>query len=131
MEQRIGVIDVGGGFRGIYAAGVLDYCMDQEIRFDVGIGVSAGSANVVSYAAGQRGRNLTFYTGYGMRKASAIGKEWFEQAAGFAAFITGKTLTEASGIAVNEGGYPTDADLMATTTMGIGDFLSLIQKIAQ
>ena len=69
--------------------------------------------------------------GYGMRKASAIGKEWFEQAAGFAAFITGKTLTEASGIAVNEGGYPTDADLMATTTMGIGDFLGLIQKIAQ
>ena len=66
-----------------------------------------------------------------MRKASAIGKEWFEQAAGFAAFITGKTLTEASGIAVNEGGYPTDADLMATTTMGIGDFLSLIEKIAQ
>ena len=71
MEQRIGVIDVGGGFRGIYAAGVLDYCMDQEIRFDVGIGVSAGSANVVSYAAGQRGRNLTFYTEYGMRKAYA------------------------------------------------------------
>ena len=69
--------------------------------------------------------------GYGMRKASAIGKEWFEQAAGFAAFITGKTLTEASGIAVNEGGYPTDADLMATTTMGIGDFLGLIEKIAQ
>ena len=71
MKQRIGVIDVGGGFRGIYAAGVLDYCMDQGIRFDVGIGVSAGSANVVSYAAGQRGRNLTFYTEYGMRKAYA------------------------------------------------------------
>ena len=71
VEQRIGVIDVGGGFRGIYAAGVLDYCMDQGIRFDVGIGVSAGSANVVSYAAGQRGRNLTFYTEYGMRKAYA------------------------------------------------------------
>lgn len=51
MCQRIGLIDVGGGFRGIYAAGVLDYCMEQGIRFDVGIGVSAGSANVVSYAA--------------------------------------------------------------------------------
>lgn len=71
MCQRIGLIDVGGGFRGIYAAGVLDYCMEQGIRFDVGIGVSAGSANVVSYAAGQKGRNLTFYTEYGMRKAYA------------------------------------------------------------
>ena len=28
MEEMIGVIDVGGGWRGIYAAGVLDYCMD-------------------------------------------------------------------------------------------------------
>ena len=69
--------------------------------------------------------------GYGMRKASAIQKEWFEQAAGFAAYITGKTVAEATGIAVNEGGYPTDADLMATTTMGIGDFLTMLGKLAK
>ncbi len=30
--MKIGVVDVGGGLRGIYAAGVLDYCMDQSIR---------------------------------------------------------------------------------------------------
>lgn len=52
--MKIGIVDVGGGLRGIYAAGVLDYCMDQGIRFDVGIGVSAGSANLASYTAGQR-----------------------------------------------------------------------------
>lgn len=68
---RIGVIDVGGGFRGIYASGVLDYCMDHRICFDLGIGVSAGSANLASFAAGQRGRNYVFYTQYGMRKAYA------------------------------------------------------------
>ena len=51
--MKIGVIDVGGGYRGIYAAGVLDYCMDQKIAFDLGIGISAGSANLASYAAGQ------------------------------------------------------------------------------
>ncbi len=60
--MKIGVVDVGGGLRGIYAVGVLDYCMDQGIRFDMGIGVSAGSANLISYAAGQRGRNYQFYT---------------------------------------------------------------------
>ena len=27
--MKIGIVDVGGGLRGIYAAGVLDYCMDQ------------------------------------------------------------------------------------------------------
>lgn len=66
--MKIGVIDVGGGFRGIYAAGVLDYCMDHEIYFDLGIGISAGSANLCSYIARQRGRNLLFYTEYGFRK---------------------------------------------------------------
>ncbi len=66
--MKIGVVDVGGGLRGIYAAGVLDYCMDQGIRFDLGIGVSAGSANLVSYMAGQRGRNYQFYIEYAFRK---------------------------------------------------------------
>ena len=66
--MKIGVIDVGGGLRGIYAVGVLDYCMDHNIRFDLGIGVSAGSANLASYAAGQRGRNYQFYVEYSFRK---------------------------------------------------------------
>ncbi len=66
--MKTGIVDVGGGLRGIYAVGVLDYCMDQQIRFDIGIGVSAGSANLASYAAGQRGRNYQFYTEYAFRK---------------------------------------------------------------
>lgn len=66
--EKIGVVDVGGGLRGIYAAGVFDYCMDQKIHFDLGIGVSAGSANLASYAARQRGRNYKFYTEYAFRK---------------------------------------------------------------
>lgn len=77
---KIGVVDVGGGFRGVYAAGVMDYCMDQQIQFDVGIGVSAGSANLISYAAGQRGRNLRFYTEYGRRgQYAGIGNFLFKK----------------------------------------------------
>ncbi|HIQ86453.1 MAG TPA: patatin family protein [Candidatus Scatomorpha gallistercoris] len=66
--MKTGIVDVGGGLRGIYAAGVLDYCMDKGIRFDLGIGVSAGSANLISYAAGQRGRNYRFYMDYSQRR---------------------------------------------------------------
>lgn len=66
--MKTGIIDVGGGLRGIYAAGVLDYCMDKGVRFDLGIGVSAGSANLISFAAGQRGRNYRFYTDYCFRR---------------------------------------------------------------
>ena len=68
MAIKTGIIDVGGGLRGIYAAGVLDYCMDQKIKFDLGIGISAGSANLASYVAGHRGRNPQFYTEYAFRK---------------------------------------------------------------
>ena len=64
----LGVIDVGGGLRGIYGAGVLDACLDMNINFDYCIGVSAGSANIASYIAGQKGRNKTFYTDYSFRK---------------------------------------------------------------
>ena len=66
--MKTGIVDVGGGLRGIYAAGVLDLCMDRGIKFDLGIGVSAGSANLISYAAGQRGRNYRFYTDYSQRR---------------------------------------------------------------
>ena len=69
--MKIGIVDMGGGYRGIYAAGVLDYCMDQNIQFDLGIGVSAGSCNLISYAAHQPRRNLKFYSEFGLRKESA------------------------------------------------------------
>ena len=64
----IGIIDVGGGMRDIYGAGVLDYCMRNGIRFDYCIGVSAGSANLASYLSDQSSRNFRFYTDYSFRK---------------------------------------------------------------
>ncbi|WP_186564614.1 patatin-like phospholipase family protein [Lawsonibacter celer] len=63
-----GIIDVGGGMRGVYTAGVYDYLLDHQIRFDYCIGVSAGSANMMSYLAGQRGRNKRFYVDYAGRR---------------------------------------------------------------
>ena len=64
----IGVIDVGGGLRDIYGAGVFDYLLDNKIYLDCFIGVSAGSANGASYTARQRGRNKQFYSDYSLRK---------------------------------------------------------------
>lgn len=64
----IGLIDVGGGMRDIYGAGALDYFLDNNIIFDLCIGVSAGSANLASFLAGQRGRTYSFYAEYAGRK---------------------------------------------------------------
>lgn len=66
--MKTGIVDVGGGLRGIYAAGVFDWCLNMDIRFDLCIGVLAGSANVTSYIAGQKGRNYRFYSEYSFRK---------------------------------------------------------------
>lgn len=63
-----GIIDVGGGVRGIYGAGVFDYLMEQGISFDECIGISAGAANISAYLAHQIGRNYRFYTEYMFRK---------------------------------------------------------------
>lgn len=66
--MKTGIVDVGGGMRGIYAAGVFDCCLDAGIVFDLCIGVSAGSANAASYIAGQKKRNYQFYTSYAFRR---------------------------------------------------------------
>lgn len=69
--MKTGIIDVGGGFRGIYGAGVLDECLDRKIRFDYCIGISAGSANLASFLGGQKGRNYQFYMEYAFRREYA------------------------------------------------------------
>lgn len=65
---------------------------------------------------------------YNMVNYGASTMEWFQQAEGFAAYVTGKTPAEVAGIAVNEESKPTDADLTASCTIAIGGFQSLIAK---
>ena len=65
---------------------------------------------------------------YGLGKVSAIGKEWNEQAAAFAAYITGKTVAEVTGLAVTETGGTADADLAASCSIAIGSFQGVIAK---
>lgn len=61
---------------------------------------------------------------YGMvaYNASAIGKEWFEQAAALAEFAEGKTLEQVkAGIS---GGFASDVDLATAATIKLGDYVS-------
>lgn len=67
---------------------------------------------------------------YGMKAASSIGKEWFEQAAAMEEYIVGMTADEVAGIAVDENGKTTDADLAAGVTVAIGGFQEVIAKAA-
>lgn len=59
-----GFIDIGGALRGIYTSGVYDYLMDRGIKPEYCIGVSSGSANLITYVANQKGRTARFYSEY-------------------------------------------------------------------
>lgn len=62
--SKLGLVVEGGGMKCAYSAAVLDRFLDDGITFDYAIGVSAGSGNIASFLAGQRERNLRFYTEY-------------------------------------------------------------------
>ncbi|WP_245375590.1 patatin-like phospholipase family protein [Paenibacillus eucommiae] len=52
----IGLLLEGGGMRGIYTAGVLDYWMKRELHFPYMIGVSSGAWHATNYISRQPGR---------------------------------------------------------------------------
>lgn len=53
---KMGLVLEGGGMRGVFTCGVLDFMMDNNIEFPYGVGVSAGACNGLSYMSHQRGR---------------------------------------------------------------------------
>ena len=59
--ENIGLVLEGGGMRGAYTAGVLDYLMQREVNFPYVIGVSAGANNGADYVSNQRERNKTVF----------------------------------------------------------------------
>lgn len=61
-NEKIALVVEGGGMKCAYSAGVLDGFLDYAITFPYAIGVSAGSANLVSYLAKQQSRAARFYT---------------------------------------------------------------------
>ena len=62
QKKKTGLVVEGGGMKCAYNAGILDAFLDAGISFDYCIGVSGGSGNLASYLAGQKGRNLRFFT---------------------------------------------------------------------
>ena len=78
-----GIIDVGGANRAVFANGVFDSLQDNNIVMDYCFGVSAGAANVASYIAGQRGRNLEFYTHYNFSSKSIGLLAWIKTGGSF------------------------------------------------
>ena len=61
---QAGLVLEGGGMRGIYTAGILDYFMERGLQFSSCYGVSAGACHLASYLSGQKGRALKISLDY-------------------------------------------------------------------
>lgn len=53
---KAGLVLEGGGLKGVYTSGVLDFFLDKGIEFSSCYGVSAGACNLCSFLSKQRGR---------------------------------------------------------------------------
>jgi predicted patatin/cPLA2 family phospholipase len=62
--EKVGLVLEGGGMRGVYTSGILDFFMDKKLYFPYVIGVSMGACNAASYISKQRGRNKVININY-------------------------------------------------------------------
>ncbi len=95
--MKVGLVVEGGGMKCAYNAAILDAFLDHGIKFDYCIGVSGGAGNLASYLAGQRGRNLRFFTQH-MHDPEYFGMKSFLKTGNFFGlkYIYG-TLTNSTG----------------------------------
>ena len=61
---QAGLVLEGGGMKGVYTAGVLDFFLDKGLEFSSVYGVSAGACHMTSYLSKQRGRALDISIDY-------------------------------------------------------------------
>ncbi|WP_343033768.1 patatin family protein [Alkalicoccus luteus] len=62
--NQTGLVLEGGGMRGVFTSGVLEYLLESNIQLPFVVGVSAGACNAASYISGQHGRNREVTIGY-------------------------------------------------------------------
>lgn len=62
--NKVGLVLQGGGLRGVYTSGVIDFFLDKGIDFPYVAAVSAGACNGAAYIAKQRGFGKTMLTKY-------------------------------------------------------------------
>jgi hypothetical protein len=107
------------------AGGSITGCVIDASQTNVNI--SSGGKITTDLSAEMKTKN-ELGEAYGMKKASGIGKEWNEQAAAFAQYVTGKTPAEVAGIAVDEEYRAVSSDIKSSVTISISDFKAAIAK---
>ena len=118
LETNIAVVTVKDG--------VITSCIIDSVQADVAFdatGTITTDLTAPILSKNEKGAD------YGMVAWGGAIAEWNEQAAAFAAYVTGKTAEEVAGIAITETTKPADGtDLATSVTISIGGFQALIAK---
>ena len=108
------------------------------VSFDIAqnkIGFDAAGA-LTSELTGEHPTKKELGDAYGMKGATSIGKEWYEQAEALEAWCIGKTVEEVVSMPTYDKGdghhtqVPDDVDLKSGCTIDVGNFLQALQKAA-
>ena len=105
--------------------GVIKDCLIDCVQTKIAV---SATGEILTAADTAFDSKIVLDDAYDMRKASPIGAEWDEQANFLADYVTGKTLDEVKGIAIDDGGKPTDADITTGCTMNIAEILTGIEN---
>lgn len=95
--------------------------LQSKVNFD-----AAGQLTTDTAAAPQT--KVELKDGYGMKKASGIGKEWYEQAAALEDWMVGKTIDEVMGMKLSDEGTPAEADLTSSVSIHVNDYLNAVKE---
>ncbi|WP_163193345.1 hypothetical protein [Clostridium thermarum] len=110
---------------GKVAAALIDNAQ-TKVNFD-------NTGKVTSDKAAELKTKVELKEEYGMKKASAIGKEWYEQAAALQDWMVGKTVEEIKAMKTvkkddSHPAVPDEADLKSSVSISVQDYLAALEE---
>ena len=89
------------------------------------------AGKITTDKAGEFKTKVEIGDAYGMKKASSIGKEWYEQIADLEKWMVGKTIEQVKAMKVTEadGSVSTaQTDLTSKVTVDVSDFIAAVEE---
>lgn len=93
--------------------------------------VFGADGKITTDKAGEFKTKVELGDGYGMKKNSGIGKEWYEQIADLEKWMVGKTIAQVKAMKVTEADgsvHTAETDLTSKVTVDVSDYLAAVEE---
>ena len=86
------------------------------------------NGNLTSDPAAEQKTKVELGDGYGMKKSSEIGKEWYEQISELEKWMLGKTVDEIKNMKTKDNAVPDDPELTSLITISVQDYINVVSE---